>query len=56
MIDNDEKETKQMGIRFPLTLIKDIKDIADLEQRTFANMVRVLCQEALIQRKSNSES
>lgn len=42
------EDTKQIVVRMPLALIEAITEQAAKEDRTVANMVRVLCQRALI--------
>lgn len=41
------EDTKQIVVRMPLALIEAITEQAAKEDRTVANMVRVLCQRAL---------
>lgn len=49
-------ETKQIGVRFPLTLLAEIELIAEREHRAIANVVMLLCREALDQRLKAEES
>lgn len=49
------EQSKQIGTRVPLSLLAEMEALAEREHRTLANVVTMLCREAIDQRRKSAE-
>jgi len=47
MRDNNEMKTEKISVTIPANVIDEIRKLAEIEKRSFSNMLSCLAQEAL---------